>query len=81
MISGLFRWGNVLLRGAQQITCNKFKLAGGRTRLPKFSAKFPIGLHVILYTDKKKFKIASFHVYKIILSENPLRFNVEPLLK
>ena len=29
----------------------------------------------------KKFKIASFHMYKIMLSENPLKFNVEPLLK
>ena len=31
---------------------------GGRTRLPKFkfSAKFPIGLHVILQIQIRKFK-------------------------
>ena len=34
------------------------KCRGGRTRLPKFkfSAKFPIGLHVILQIQIKKFE-------------------------
>ena len=56
---------------------------GGRTRLPKFkfSAKFPIGLHVILQIQIKKFKNDCYIMWKIILTENPSRFNVEPLLK
>ena len=29
---------------------------GGRKRLPKFAAKFPIGLHVILQIQIKKFE-------------------------
>ena len=58
-------------------------LRGGRTRLPKFkfSAKFPIGLHVILQIQIKKFENDCYIMWKIILTENPLRFNVEPLLK
>ena len=56
---------------------------GGRTRLPKFkfSAKFPIGLHVILQIQIKKFENDSYIMWKIILTENPSRFNIEPLLK
>ena len=56
---------------------------GGRTRLPKFkfSAKFPIGLHVILQIQIKKFGNDCYIMWKIILTENPSRFNVEPLLK
>ena len=56
---------------------------GGRKRLPKFkfSAKFPIGLHVILQIQIKKFENDCFLMWKIILTENPSRFNVEPLLK
>ena len=56
---------------------------GGRKRLPKFkfSAKFPIGLHVILQIQIKKFENDCYLMWKIILTENPSRFNVEPLLK
>ena len=56
---------------------------GGRKRLPKFkfSAKFPIGLHVILQIQIKKFENYCYLMWKIILTENPSRFNVEPLLK
>ena len=56
---------------------------GGRKRLPKFkfSAKFPIGLHVILQIQIKKFENDCHIMWKIILTENPLRFNLEPLLK
>ena len=56
---------------------------GGRKRLPKFkfSAKFPIGLHVILQIQIKKFENDCYLMRKIILTENPSRFNVEPLLK
>ena len=56
---------------------------GGRTRLPKFkfSEKFPIGLHVILQIQIKKFENDCYIMWKIILTENPSRFNVEPLLK
>ena len=56
---------------------------GGRTRLPKFkfSAKFPIGLHVILQIQIKKFQNDCYIMWKIILTENPSRFNVENLLK
>ena len=56
---------------------------GGRKRLPKFkfSAKFPIGLHVILQIQIRKFVNDCYIMWKIILTENPLRFNVEPLLK
>ena len=56
---------------------------GGRKRLPKFkfSAKFPIGLHVILQIQLKKFENDCYIMWKIILTENPSRFNVEPLLK
>ena len=56
---------------------------GGRTRLPKFklSANFPIGLHVILQLQIKKNQKCLICYVKNILTENPLRFNVEPLLK
>ena len=56
---------------------------GGRKRLPKFkfSVKFPIGLHVILQIQIKKFENDCYLMWKIILTENPSRFNVEPLLK
>ena len=56
---------------------------GGRKRLPKFkfSAKFPIGLHVILQIQIRKFENDCYIMLKIILTENPSRFNVEPLLK
>ena len=56
---------------------------GGRTRLPKFkfSAKFPIGLHVILQIQIRKFENDCYIMWKIILTENPSRFNVEPPLK
>ena len=57
--------------------------AGGRTCLPKFkfSAKFPIGLHVILHLQIKKLKFALHRIMKIILSEKPLELNIELLLK
>ena len=60
-----------------------FNFQGGRKRLPKFkfSAKFPIGLHVILQIQMKKFENDCYLMWKIILTENPSRFNVEPLLK
>ena len=56
---------------------------GGRTRLPKFkfSANFPIGLHVILQLQIKNIQKCLISYVKNILTENPLRFNVEPLLK
>ena len=56
---------------------------GGRKRLPKFefSAKFPIGLHVILQIQIKKFENDFYIMWKIILTPNPSKFNVEPLLK
>ena len=67
--------GGILLVGASR--------QGGRKRLPefKFSAKFPIGLHVILQIQIKKFENDCYLMWKIILTENPSRFNVEPLLK
>ena len=56
---------------------------GGRKRLPKlkFSAKFPIGLHMILQIQIKKFENDCYIMWKIILTKNLSRFNVEPLLK
>ena len=59
-----------------------FQGVGGRKRLPKFkfSAKFPIGLHVILQIQIRKFKNDCYIMCKIILTENTSRFNVEPLL-
>ena len=42
---------------------------------------FPIGLHVILQIQIKKFENDCYVMWKIILTENPSRFNVEPLLK
>ena len=56
---------------------------GGRKRLPKFkfSAKFPIGLHVILQIQIKKIENDCYIMWKIILTENPSRCNLAPLLK
>ena len=56
---------------------------GGRKRLPKFkfSAKFPIGLHVILQIQIKKFENDYYIMWKIILTENPSRCNLAPHLK
>ena len=56
---------------------------GGRKRLPKFkfSAKFPIGLHVILQIQIKKFENDYYIMWKIILNENPSRCNLAPHLK
>ena len=64
-------------RGRSQ---NIQNLQGGRKRLPKFkfSAKFPIGLHVILQIQIKKFENDCYIMWKIILTKNPSRFNVEP---
>ena len=58
-----------------------YRGGGGRTRLPKFkfSAKFPIGLHVILQIQIRKFENDCYIMWKINLTENPSRFNVEPL--
>ena len=43
------------------------KSQGGRKRLPKFkfSAKFPIGLHVILQIQIKKFKMTAILCEKL----------------
>ena len=74
-------------RETQELGDSSLKLflydRGGRKRLPKFkfSAKFPIGLHVILQIQIKKFENDCYLMWKIILTENPSRFNVEPLLK
>ena len=59
------------------------KIQGGRKWLPKFkfSAKFPLCLHVILQIQIKKIENDCYIMWKIILTENPSRFNVEPLLK
>ena len=56
---------------------------GAGNDLPKFkfSVKFPIGLHIILQLQIKKFKIAYYLKCKIILTENPLRCSLAPLLK
>ena len=56
---------------------------GGQSDLPKFkfSVEFPIGLHVILQLQIKKFKTAHYRKCKIILTENLLRCNHAPLLK
>ena len=56
---------------------------GGRKRLPKFkfSAKFPIGLHMILQIQIKKFENDCYIMWKIILTENPSRCNLALLLK
>ena len=58
-------------------------IRGGRKRLPKFkfSAKFPIGLHVILQIQIKKFENDCYIMWKIILTENPSRCNLAPILK
>ena len=60
----------------------QFSRGGGRKRLPKFkfSAKFPISLHVILQIQIKKIENDCYIMWKIILTD-PSRFNVEPLLK
>ena len=47
----------------------------------KFSVKFPVGLHVILQMQIRKFENDCYIMWKIILTENPSRFNVESLLK
>ena len=79
---------NLLQRGkATQLTSvgrrRSMQNAGGRTCLPKvkFSAKFPIGLHVILQIQIRTFKKGSNHTWKIILTENPLECNLALLLK
>ena len=46
----------------------------------KFLVEFPIGLHVILQLQIKKFKIA-YLKGKIILTENLSSCNLAPLLK
>ena len=53
---------------------------GAGKRLPKFkfSAKFPIGLHVILQIQIKKFENDCYIMWKIILTENPSRCNLTP---
>ena len=63
--------------------CKYQARGGGRKRLPKFkfSAKFPIGLHVILQIQIKKIENDCYIMWKIILTENSSRLNVEPLLK
>ena len=57
-----------------------FEARGGQTWLPefKFSAKFPIGLHVILQIQIKKFENDCYIMWKIILTENPSRFMLNP---
>ena len=56
---------------------------GGRTRLHKFKflAKFPIGLHMILEPQIKKFKSCLNQMLKIILNENPSGCSLAPLFK
>ena len=68
-------------RGSGGGVCHR--AGGGRKRLPKFkfSAKFPIGLHVILQILIKKFENDCYIMRKIILTENPSRCNLAPLLK
>ena len=65
------------------IHCGMLLTGGGRKRLPKFkfSAKFPIDLHVILQIQIKKFENDCYIMWKIILTENPSRCNLAPLLK
>ena len=67
------------------LTSFKALIRGGRTRLPKFkfSTKFHIGLHVILQIQIKKKNQNSLKIIceKIILTENPLEFNLELLFK
>ena len=70
------------IKGAEKV----FYQGGGRKRLPKFkfSANFPIGLHVLLQIEIKKntkIKNVLYLMWKNISTENPLRFNLEPLLK
>ena len=79
-----YRWGYYAATGyiVVPVTISSVP-GGGRTRLPKFkfSAKFPKGLHVILQIQIRKFENDCYIMWKIILTENPSRFNVEPLLK
>ena len=65
------------------LSCYACQKQGGKTRLPKFKffANFPIGLHMILQIQIKKFKNGLYLMWKNILTENPLRFNIEPPLK
>ena len=67
----IFLWGRPLIL---------LPSGGGRTRLPKFkfSAKFPIGLHVILQIQIRKLENDCYIMWKIILTENPSRFNLNP---
>ena len=54
----------------------------GHVCLIEFSAKFPIGLHVILQTQiEMKFKTVLNHMRKVVLTKNPLKFNLELLFK
>ena len=55
VVAGLYRNGNELSDFSHR---KSLRSRGGRTRLPKFkfSAKFPIGLHVILQIQIKKFE-------------------------
>ena len=46
-----------------------------------FRQNFPLGLYVILQIQIKKIENDCYIMWKIILIENPSRFNVEPLLK
>ena len=50
-----------------------YSCQGCRTRLPKFrfSAKFPIGLHVALQIQIRKFENDCYVMWKIILTKNP----------
>ena len=68
--------------GAQALLVLLF-FQGDLKRLPKFkfSAKFPIGLHVILQIQIKKIENDCYLMWKIILTENPSRCNLAPLLK
>ena len=62
---------------------NTAYMQGGRTCLLKFkfSAKFPIVLHMILELQIKKFKTCLTQMRKIILTQNPLGFIFAPLFK
>ena len=59
-----------LLRGAGHVCLNL-----------NFLVKFPIGLHMILKTTDKKIQNLIESDAKIILTGNPLRCSLAPLLK
>ena len=63
-----------------RLSPSEYRPQGGRTRLPKFkfSAKFPIGLYVILQIQIRKFKNDCYIMWKIILTENPSRLTLNP---